>query len=223
MIGLLIPCYNAAAHVAEVVRGAAVHGQVIVVDDGSDDDSRAQAETAGAKLLTHSVNRGKGAALQTGFAYARSQQMEAVLTLDADGQHDPSEIPKLLAAHAQSPSALIVGVRSFEAEVMPPRSRFGNAFSTWWISRFSGRRHTDSQSGFRLYPRRLLEVELRSQHFEAETELLLRAAKLAVPLIEVPVRTIYRADHSTHFHGFADTLRVLRVVLSSPFWRKPKW
>ena len=221
MIGILIPCFNGRAHIAEVVRGARPHGCPIwVVNDGSSDDSKALALAAGATVLDHDHNRGKGAALKTGFDHALGSGCEAVLTLDADGQHNTQEIPAFLAAHRSTPQALIIGTRSFDPRRMPLRSRIGNAISTWWISRFAGRRHRDTQSGYRLYPRALLAVPIETAHFETETELLLRAAQLSIPLVELPIETIYPSDHTTHFRGFADTWRVLTVVLKSPFWKR---
>jgi hypothetical protein len=216
---VVIPCFEGAATVGDVVRGARAAGlPVVVVDDGSSDDSARVAEAAGATVLRHPANRGKGAALASGFAYALQAGADAVLSMDADGQHDPAEIPALLAAHAAAPDALVVGVRSFAPEDMPRRSRIGNRISTWWISRFAGQRYRDTQSGFRVYPRALFDVPLRSTKFDTETELLLRAAKMKLPLVEVPIRTIYGPDRVTHFHGFRDTMRVIRLVLGSPLW-----
>jgi glycosyltransferase involved in cell wall biosynthesis len=221
MMWIVIPCYQGAATVGRVVEGAKASGlPVLVVDDGSSDDSAAVAERAGADVvLRHAANHGKGAALATAFAFAQKRGLQAVLSMDADGQHDPAEIPSLLEAHRGNPRALIVGVRSFAPEDMPRRSRIGNRISTWWISRYAGRTHTDTQSGFRVYPAALFDVALRSRRFETETELLLRAARRHVPLIEVPIRTIYGPDRVTHFHGFRDTMKIIRLVFFSPLWR----
>ena len=216
---VVIPCYQGARSVGDVVRGARATGlPVVVVDDGSTDDSGAVAEAAGATVLRHPGNRGKGAALASGFAYAHKLGADAVVTMDADGQHDATEIAKLLEAHARDPRALVVGVRSFAPEDMPRRSRVGNRISTFWISRYAGRPHSDTQSGFRVYPRAMLDLPLKSTKFDTETELLLRAAKMGLPLVEVPVKTIYATDHASHFHGFRDTLRVMKLVFFSPFW-----
>jgi glycosyltransferase involved in cell wall biosynthesis len=222
MILIAIPCYQGAAQIETVVRGALATGhEVLVVDDGSTDGSGQLAEAAGATVLRHPGNHGKGAALASAFAYARRKGADAVVTMDADGQHDPAEVGKLVEAHRQEPRALVIGVRSFAPEHMPRRSRIGNTISTWWISRFAGRSYRDTQSGFRVYPRTLFaSVKLTSRRFDTETELLLRAAKMALPLVEVPIATIYTADRVTHFHGFRDTLRVIRLVLGSPFWRR---
>jgi hypothetical protein len=173
-----------------------------------------------------------------------------VLTLDADGQHNPAEAQKLLAAYAESPDSLVIGVRSFDPLLMPRRSRIGNRISTFFISHFARRTHSDTQSGFRIYPHRLLTAPLRTRRFDTETELVLWAAKLGVPLREVPIQTIYHghghghgqalgpdqdpgpghppgpnqdqspgAEHKSHFRNWEDTLRVLRLVIGSPWWR----
>jgi glycosyltransferase involved in cell wall biosynthesis len=220
VIAIVIPCYQGASTVGQVVAGARTSGHpVVVVDDGSTDQTATAAEAAGAVVLRHPVNHGKGAALATGFAWATAKEADAVLSMDADGQHDPAEIGALVQAHRREPRAVVVGVRSFDPRDMPRRSRIGNRISTWWISRFAGRPHADTQSGFRVYPRALYaHVKLRSRRFETETELLLHAAKLGLPLVEVPIRTIYGPDRVTHFHGFRDTLRVIRLVIGSPLW-----
>lgn len=245
---VLIPAYNAELHVGQVIAGVEKSGlPILVVDDGSRDKSADVAVRAGVKVLRHQANRGKGAALQTGFAYAARSGYDAVLTLDADGQHDPGELPSLLAAWQAQPGSLILGVRSFDPRLMPRRSRIGNHISTFFISRFSHRRHSDTQTGFRIYPRRLFTLPLSTRRFDTETELLLWAAKLAVPLVEVPIQTIYHpAAHAeaepaapagpstaasasaaasstpaSHFRNWEDTLRVIRLVVSSPWWRSP--
>ncbi len=221
MIWIAIPCFEGAGQIADVVRGARASGHpVVVVDDGSSDDSARVAEAAGADaVLRHAANHGKGAALATAFAFAEQEGASAVLSMDADGQHDAAEIPRLIAAHLAEPRAIVIGVRSFAPEDMPRRSRIGNRISTWWISKFAGRAHADTQSGFRVYPRALYRnVALRSRRFETETELLLHAARRGLPLVEVPIRTIYGPDRVTHFHGFRDTMRVIRLVILSPTW-----
>jgi len=217
---ILIPAYNADSTVGEVVAQVRALGlPVVVVDDGSTDQTGERAAQAGATVLRHPQNRGKGAALQTGFAFALRGGVSALVTMDADGQHDAGELSNLLEAHRRRPESLIIGVRSFDPQVMPRRSRIGNRISTYWISLFAKRLHHDTQSGFRIYPRRLFSLPLRTRRFDTETEILLWAAKLGVSLVEVPIATIYHGGHRSHFRNWEDTLRVIRLVLSSPLWR----
>jgi glycosyltransferase involved in cell wall biosynthesis len=222
VIVAVVPCFDAERTVGDVVRGArAADLEVVAVDDGSTDATTAAATAAGATVLRHPANHGKGAALQTGFAWAARAGATAVVTLDADGQHDTGELPRVLAAHRAQPDALVIGVRSFAADGSMPRwSRIGNRVSTYWISKYARRPHADTQSGFRVYPRALFDgAPLRSRRFETESELLLIAARRGVPLVEVPIRTIYGPSRTTHFRGFADTLRIMRLVFLSPLWR----
>ena len=223
----VIPVFEGAATVAAVVEGvrAATGLPVLVIDDGSTDGSGAAAEAAGALVVRHRVNQGKGSALRTAFSFADRVGARAVLTLDADGQHDPAEAPALLAAHEACPDALVVGVRRFDPALMPRRSRVGNNISTWWISKFARRPHADTQSGFRVYPRALWShARLRTTRFDTETELLLVAAKRGLPLVEVPIRTLYLqagdAKPRTHFRNVRDTLRIIELVIGSPWWPK---
>jgi glycosyltransferase involved in cell wall biosynthesis len=216
MIPAVIPAYQAERTIEAVVMGVRATGTsaVYVVDDGSRDATTSLAERAGAKVLRHAQNRGKGAALWTGFAQALKDGARAVLTLDADGQHDPAEIPRLLSAHREHPESLIIGARSLREEVMPGRSRVGNRTSTFFLSLFSGRRISDSQSGFRIYPRSLLtRIEPTARRFDAETELLLAAVTHGYPIEEVIVQTIYQQHGATHFHDVLDTARIIKLVL----------
>ena len=217
---VLVPAYHAGPTVGDVVAQVRALGlTVVVVDDGSSDDTGERAAEAGAIVLRHPKNLGKGAALQTGFAYAKRCGAAALITMDADGQHAAAELSNMLQAHHTHPDSLIIGVRSFDPQVMPRRSRIGNRISTYWISLFAKRLHHDTQSGFRIYPRRLFSLPLRTRRFDTETEILLWAAKLEVPLVEVPIATIYHGGHRSHFRNWEDTLRVIRLVLSSPLWR----
>jgi glycosyltransferase involved in cell wall biosynthesis len=216
MVLAVIPAYQAERTIADVVVGvrAAGLGEVIVVDDGSRDATAGLAERAGARVLRHARNRGKGAALWTGFAAARQLGARSVLTLDADGQHDPAEIPRLLAAARASANALVVGARTISREAMPGRSRIGNHVSTFFLARFTGEPLSDSQSGFRVYPSALLErVTPRARRFDAETELLLGAVTYGHPVVEVAVRTIYQEGGRSHFRDVHDTMRIIVLVL----------
>jgi glycosyltransferase involved in cell wall biosynthesis len=208
----LIPGYQEGPRIATVVEGARAHLPVVVVDDGSTDDTAAQAEAAGATVLRQVPNAGKGAALRAGFRYALNHDAEAVVTLDADGQHDPGEIPLFLAAFEATRPELIVGRRDFAS--MPPVRRLSNTLGGWVFSAAVGRRVPDNQSGYRLIGRRLMTALLDSDEsgFEFEVEMIARCIALGLPIADVPIRTIYRGEpsHIRPWRHFTEFLRVSR-------------
>ena len=206
----LIPGYQEGPRIAAVVGGARAMLPVVVVDDGSTDDTAAQAEAAGATVLVKRPNAGKGAALRAGFRYALEHDAVAVITLDADGQHDPGEIPVFLAAFADGRPELIIGRRDFAA--MPPVRRVSNTLGSWVFSAAVGRRVADNQSGYRLIGRRLMIVLLESTEsgFAFEVEMIARCIALGLPMTEVPIRTIYAGEPS-HIRPWAHLTGFLRV------------
>jgi glycosyltransferase involved in cell wall biosynthesis len=207
----LIPAYNEAARVAEVVTGARGHLPVLVVDDGSTDDTAVRAEEAGADVLRQVPNRGKGVALQAGFVYALDEGYEAVLTLDADGQHDPAEIPQFLDVYATRHTDLIIGARDFRH--MPPIRRLSNTVGRWSFSWAMGQPIRDNQSGYRLISRRLLEALLASSEtgFEFEVEMIVICIQRGFRLDWVPIRTIY-AGEGSHIQPWYHTVNFFRMV-----------
>jgi glycosyltransferase involved in cell wall biosynthesis len=213
----LIPVYNAAAHVGKVVQRAAGEvGRVLVVDDGSTDGSGEEARAAGAEILRHAVNRGKGAAWRTGLARCRELGCEWIVLLDADGQHDPGDIPRLLAAGGTG-ARFVLGNRMADAGRMPFSHRVGNRFSSWLVSRLCGQSLPDSQCGFRVLHRSLLDMlALTADHYEADSEMLIQAARAGCRIVSVPVATIYADEHS-NIRPLKDALRVLRLLLR--YWR----
>ena len=206
----LIPGYQEGPRIAAVVEQARAHLPVVVVDDGSSDDTAAQAETAGATVLRQVPNAGKGAALRKGFRYALGQGAVAVVTLDADGQHDPAEIPRFVSAFEAARPELIVGCRDFAG--MPPLRRLSNTLGTWVFSAAVGRRVADNQSGYRLIGRRLMTTLLDSDEpgFEFEVEMIARCIALRLPLAEVPISTIYAGEPS-HIRNWQHATQFLRV------------
>jgi glycosyltransferase involved in cell wall biosynthesis len=183
-----------------------------VVDDGSTDDTAAQAEAAGATVLLQDPNAGKGAALRRGFRYALDQDCAAVVTLDADGQHDPAEIPLFLAAFEASRPELIVGRRDFSE--MPPIRRLSNSLGGAVFSAAVGQSIPDNQSGYRLIGRQLMTALLDSdeQGFEFEVEMIARCIALGLPIDWLPIRTIYAGEpsHIRPWRHFREFLRVTR-------------
>ncbi|HEV2131249.1 MAG TPA: glycosyltransferase family 2 protein [Longimicrobiaceae bacterium] len=207
----LIPAYNAAAHVAGVVRAARAHLPVLVVDDGSTDLTGQEAEAGGALVRRQEPNQGKGAALQHGLRWALAEGYEAVLTLDADGQHDPSEIPAFLACYARTRSELIIGARDFSR--MPLVRRVANTIGRWAFSWALGRSVRDNQSGYRLLHRRLIELVLASQErgYEFEMDMIVTAVRHGLRVESVPIRTIY-ADEESHIRPLAHVAHFARMV-----------
>ena len=207
----LIPAYNEAARVANVVRAARVYLPVWVVDDGSTDDTAARAQAAGATVLHQMPNQGKGAALDAGFRRALIEGVEASLTLDADGQHDPTEITKFLEAYAVQRADLIIGARDFRQ--IPWVRRLANTLGRRSFSWALGQPVLDNQSGYRLISRRLLQAALRSRErgFEFEVEMIVTCVTRGFKLAWVPIRTIY-ADESSHINPWNHTVNFIRLV-----------
>jgi len=220
----VIPAYNAAGTVGEVVAGTrSVLAHVLVVDDGSSDATAAVASAAGAEVLRHETNRGKGAAILTALRHLSARGVARALTLDADGQHLADEIDVLLAASEGAPQAIVVGVRRKEGHTIARANRFGNWTADWLLRAVAGRALPDTQSGFRVYPvGATLALGAEGTRYEFETEILLRAARRGVPIAGVPVRVHYPpvAERVSHYRPWQDTLRivgtVLRVLLRRP-------
>jgi glycosyltransferase involved in cell wall biosynthesis len=211
----LIPAHDEAARIGRVVEGVRRHLPVVVVDDGSSDDTAARAEAAGARVIRQSPNQGKGAALRAGFTAALAEGVEAVITLDGDGQHDPAEIPSFLGAYARRtlagvPSELIVGRRDFRR--MPPVRRAANWLGTVVLSAALGRWIADNQSGYRLVGRRLMQATLGSAEdgFAFEVEMIAVCLREGWSIGWVPVRTIYagEASHIRPGHHLREFLAV---------------
>lgn len=207
----LIPAYNAAHLVGDVVRGALQHLPVVVVDDGSDDGTAAAAAEAGAHVLRQSPNRGKGVALATGFRYALERGVDAVITLDADGQHDPVEIPVFTGVWRRTGADLVIGAREFDE--MPLVRRVSNTVGRWSLSKAVGRDIPDNQSGYRLLSRRLATTMLGSAEtgFEFEVEMVLQCLRRDWPMEWVPVRTIYEGRGS-HINPVQHVVAFFRMV-----------
>lgn len=210
----VVPAYREAKRIADVVRRIREHApDVIVVDDGSDDDTAAEAEKAGAVVLRHTANQGKGAALHTGFQYAREHGYEVLVTLDADGQHDPAELPKFLEAYRRTGIPVLVGNRRAGLERMPFVRRCTNLFMSRLLSRMMGQYVADTQCGYRLYRCDILPlVSAGSRRFAAESEILLRLAQRGVRMDSVRVSTIY-GDETSKIHPAADTIRFFGMLL----------
>ncbi len=210
-VAITIPAYQAAATLAAVVAGARLVAPVYVVDDGSTDGTGSVGRAGGATVLTHTTNRGKGAALATGLAAALAADADVIVTIDADGQHPPAEIPRLLAPIVAGRADLVLGARE-RTGAMPFGRRITNWLSARLATRIAGQGVSDAQTGFRAFRRVVAErVRPTGDRFDYETAFLLGAACDAgfrVTCVAIP--TIYDGATS-HFRSWADTWRVARV------------
>jgi glycosyltransferase involved in cell wall biosynthesis len=206
-IGVIIPTYNHAAFLPSLLKRAlALPWPVMVVDDGSTDETPQYLKTVkNIILVCWPRNRGKGVALAAGMAKAGELGFDTVITLDADGQHDPADAPRLLEALAAGTGSLVIGSREYGQEGAPARSRFGRAFSNFWIWMETGLKVRDAQSGFRVYPVALVNaLHPRSHRYGWETEVLVRLAWGGVQVKEVPISISYVAKPASHFRPFTD-------------------
>ena len=219
----LIPALNAERTIVPVITAALPHVErVIVIDDGSTDRTGAVATEAGAQVLRHEKNRGKGGALKTGFQHAIDAGYDFVITLDADGQHLPEEIPKFLDVRRETGADLIIGGRAHLFAEMLPRRRMANRFSAWAVAKASRTKIKDSQSGFRLYATAMLRtIPLRAEGFDMETEIIIRAGVRRFRVIQIPINLGFVDGLSTsHYKPLMDTLRIAWTGIRARFlWR----
>ena len=216
----VVPAFQAERSVGGVVRGLrAALGDVpiIVVDDGSTDGTAREAEAAGAVVVRHERNRGKGAALRTGFERVLELGGDTAVTVDADGQHPPEEAARV-AHHPAPRTAFVLGVRDLARDGAPPSSRFSNAFSNRFLTWFGGRPLADTQCGLRRYPLpEIATLGARSRGYAFEAESLLRAARRGWEIVELPVRVFYPPprERLSHFHVVRDPARIIYRVLET--------
>jgi glycosyltransferase involved in cell wall biosynthesis len=208
----LIPAHDEAPRIGSVIEVALGHLPVVVVDDGSSDGTAAVARAAGATVIEQRPNQGKGAALRAGFRRALNDGADAILTLDADGQHDPAEIPAFLAAWAAEPRPdVVIGRRDFR--VMPAARRLSNTAGGLLFSWAVGRPIPDNQSGYRLVSRRLAEATLASDEpgFAFEVEQITTCIRMGGTIAWVPIRTIY-AGAPSHIRPIAHVREFIRIA-----------
>jgi len=218
-IAVAIPAFEAAAAVGVVVRRTAAMGfEVVVIDDGSRDGTGDAARACGVPVLTHDVNLGKGRALKTAFQYLFARGFEAVVTIDADGQHPPEEIPKLLAPWRDG-ADLVLGTRAHLYAAMGRVRRASNGTSSWLISHVAGATLPACQTGSRLYRRTLIEaLGFPEPRFEAESAVLVRAVRQGFRVVGVPVRLDEADGRATsHYRPIVDSLRIASAVTRARF------
>jgi len=213
----VIPCFNEAKSVVELITSARRHlSTVIVVDDGSTDSTAALAASAGGIVVRHRLNAGKGAALRTGWKHARHCGFTWALTMDGDGQHSPEDIPAFFERAENTGASLVIGNRLDNPAGMPWLRRKVNYWMTRRIEKMAGVRVADSQCGFRLINLdRLSKLQLSTDHFEVESEMLLAFARAGFRIEFVPIEVIYDTETSK-IHPLIDTWRWLRWWLAQP-------
>ncbi len=210
----IIPAYNEAAPVAAVVvKARPLVYEVAVVDDGSTDDTAAVARAAGATVLRHTQNRGKGAAIATGLEFFGKSDAEFAVFLDADGQHDAAEIPHFVTTAQATGASIVIGTRMRDAVGMPLVRHLTNLFTSWLAGRLARQPIPDSQCGFRLLRRAVLaDMRLTTKGFETETEMLIQAGRAGHKLVSVPIRTIYREGRHSRIRPWHDGVRFFKLV-----------
>ena len=214
-----IPAFDAAESIAAVARRTlAMAAEVVVIDDGSRDGTGDVARACGVTVLTHAVNLGKGRALKAAFDHLFARGCDAVVTIDADGQHPPEEMPKLLAPWRDG-ADLVLGTRDHLYAAMGRVRRASNGTSSWLISHVAGAELPDCQTGYRLYTRHLIEtVGFPEPRFEAESAVLVRAVRAGFRVVGVPVR-LDKADGraTSHYRPIVDSLRIAGAVARARF------
>jgi glycosyltransferase involved in cell wall biosynthesis len=210
---VIVPAYREQKRVRASVEGIRRHcDRVVVIDDGSTDDTAGEARKAGAEVLRHETNQGKGAAIDTGMKYAREHGYEFVVAMDADGQHAPEDLPRFVEEYRRTRAPVILGTRMDHPAGMPVVRRLTNRFMSWLLSREMGQRVPDTQCGFRLYRcEGFPEVSRESRRFDYDSEILLLYADMGARIGAVPIRVIY-GDEKSKIHPVRDTLRFVRML-----------
>jgi len=221
-VAVVIPALNEALRIRGVVEGALAQcDRVIVVDDGSDDDTAAQLADLPVTLLRHARRMGKGASLRDGFREALRQDARAVLTMDGDGQHAADDIPRLLDAANRHPGCVVIGARLRKRSQQPLYRRLANEFGDWGIAWGTGYQVADSQSGQRLYPAAVAALDaVPGEDFVFEAQILISASRrLGTRCVSVPIESRYKSVHSgeqfrpSHFRPLRDLWRITSHIV----------
>ena len=220
----VIPAFNEECTLKEVAEATLKHiDKVIVVNDGSTDNTVEQLHGLKVEIISNSENQGKGSSLWRGFAsLLEDEKIDAALTLDGDGQHAPEDIDQLLAEYAKSPGQMVVGLRTARGKTAPPLRFLANQFANFWVSWAAGNRIPDSQCGFRIYPVALLrKLQYKSDKYKGfvfESEVLIDASRLGFGIRYAPVKTIYQEGRrKSHYRPVRDTAQIALMIAGKLF------
>jgi len=211
---VLLPAYQEGGRIGQTVKAVLEQcPDVVVVDDGSTDDTANEAREAGAIVVPHERNMGKGVALQTGFKHVMEAGYACVVTMDGDGQHAPEDLPGFLEVYRESGAKVVVGNRMSDPRTMPLVRRLTNRFMSWLLSRRMGQRVPDTQNGYRLYDREVLPILLAtvSEGFAAESEVLLDLSDAGQTIASAPTRIIY-GDERSKIRPVQDTIKFFGML-----------
>jgi glycosyltransferase involved in cell wall biosynthesis len=213
---LLLPAYNVSRTVKRVIREANLFvGDIIVIDDGSRDETAEIALACGAIVLKHPQNCGKGMALRTGFDYAIRAGYQLIFTMDSDGQHNPSDLPRFLDHFRLVDSDILIGGRFENRAAMPLHRRLNNRLISTVGSALCGQHVPDFQSGYRLIKAEVLKaVSLKTERYETESELLIKASRLGFRIESIPIRSVY-GDEISHIKPLREMRLFTKLLISS--------
>lgn len=211
---VIIPTYNESNSIAKLVREIKKQNlEIVIIDDGSSDNTAQIAENNGAVVLRNKTNQGKGASLSRGFNYSLESGYDAVITMDGDGQHLPEDIPYFMRLAKYSDSGIVIGNRMQKSKSMPLERIFTNKFMSWLISLIAKQTIPDTQCGFRLIKKNVLEkVRLFTTKYETESEILIRGSRLGFKIESVPIKAIYMGEKSS-INPLVDTIRFIKFII----------
>ncbi len=211
---VVMPTYNEADAIGGLVKQIRAQGlEPLVIDDGSRDNTVDIARYNGASILVNQDNEGKGSSLVKGFNYALDKGFDAVITMDGDGQHLPSDIPYFLGLAEKSSNQMFIGNRMSKPNNMPWVRLLTNKFMSWLISFITKQDIPDTQCGFRLIKRQALEnLKLKTRNYEIESEMLIKASQLGLKIESVPINTVYKGEKS-QINPFIDTFRFIKFII----------
>jgi len=220
---VIIPTYNESRTIGGLVSDIRKKGlDVLVIDDGSRDETGLIAQRKGAALITHAKNQGKGASLKRGFDHVLNSEYATVIMMDGDGQHNPDDVDRFIAAAENTGAQLVIGNRMGDTKSMPFIRKLTNGVLSWLVSKLTKQHIPDSQCGFMLIKRNVLEkIKLISLNFEIEAEILIKTAKEKFKISSIPIKTIYQGEASK-INPLLDSARFIKMIFNVHYSKKTK-